>query len=37
MVSIVRLSVTNWARNKINWIADTDVSLTLSPKATADC
>lgn len=37
MVSIVRLNVTKQARNKINWIADTDVSVTLCPKATADC
>lgn len=37
MVSIVRLNVTKQARNKINWIADIDASVTFCPKATADC
>lgn len=37
MVSIMRLDVMKQARNKINWLADTDVSVTLCPKATADC
>lgn len=36
MVSIMRLDVMKQARNKINWLADTDVSVTLCPKATAD-
>ena len=37
MVSILRFNVTKQAGNKINWIADTDVSVTLCPKATVDC
>lgn len=37
IVNILRFNVAKQAGNKINWIADTDVSVTLCPKATADC
>lgn len=32
MVHIFKFNVMNQAGNKINWIADTDVSVTLCPK-----
>lgn len=34
MVSILRFNVTKQAGNKIDWIADTNVSVTLCPRAT---